>query len=64
MLKGEKSSIIKEDLIHHLDSTATWDGKNLSYSSKWFNDLMYNFMPESKFKKSTWYEFIDNKYSK
>ena len=26
---------------------------------KWFNDFMYNFMPESKFKKSTWYEFID-----
>jgi monoamine oxidase len=60
ILKGEKSSIIKEDLIpYHLGSTATWDGKNLSYSSKWFNDFMYNFMPESKFKKSTWYEFID-----
>ena len=60
-LKGEMGNIIDEDLIpYHLESTASWDGKNYSLSTKWFNDFMYNFMPESKFKNSTWYDFVND----
>ncbi len=60
VLKGKKGSDIDEELIsYNLNHTATWDGKNYKINPKWENNFRYNFMPESKFKNSTWYDFVD-----
>ena len=44
--------------------TASWDGKDYKVNSDWINSFAYNFMPESKFKKSTWYDFMDKNIAK
>ncbi len=59
-LKGKKGARIDEELIpYHLDSTASWDGKKYKPDPHWQNNFMYNFLPESKFKTSTWYDFVN-----
>lgn len=64
-LKGEQGEVIDEDLIpYHLDSTASWDGKEYKINPEWKNNFMYNFMPESKFKNSTWYDFVNKNIAK
>ena len=60
VLKGKKGKVVDEELIaYHLEQTASWDGEKYKVSSAFRNDFMYNFMPESKFKKTTWYDFVD-----
>jgi len=64
-LKGKRGDEIDEELIpYHLDETARWDGKEYTISPAWENNFMYNFMPESKFKKTTWYDFVDEHIAK
>lgn len=64
-LKGKQGNEIDEVLIpYHLESTGTWDGKEYKINPKWQNDFMYDFMPESKFKNSTWYDFFDEHIAK
>lgn len=64
-LKGKRGIEIDEELIpYHLDHTASWDGKEYSVDAKWQNNFMYNFLPESKFKNSTWYDFVDEHIAK
>lgn len=59
-LKGKKGSEIDEELIpYRLKKTASWDGKKYKINPKWENDAFYNFMPESRFKNSTWYDFVN-----
>jgi monoamine oxidase len=59
-LKGKRGTEIDEELIpYHLDSTASWDGKEYKVDPHWQNNFMYNFLPESKFKTSTWYDFVN-----
>jgi monoamine oxidase len=59
-LKGKRGTEIDEELIpYHLDSTASWDGKEYKVDPYWQNNFMYNFLPESKFKTSTWYDFVN-----
>ena len=61
VLKGKKSEKIDEELIpYKLESTANWDGEKYEVNSERQNNFMYNFMPESKFKNITWYDFINN----
>lgn len=60
VLKGKKGSDIDEELIsYNLNQTATWDGENYKLNPNWQNSFMYSFLPESKFKNSTWYDFVD-----
>lgn len=60
-LKGKDGEEIDEELIHyHLNSTADWDGTEYIINSSRQNDFMYNFLPESKFKNSTWYDFVND----
>lgn len=50
----------QDELIsYHLDESVVWDGQQLKPLSKSFMKAYYNFMPESKFKRSTWYDFLD-----
>ena len=64
-LKGKKGVEIDEELIpYHLDKTASWDGEKYSIDPRWQNKFMYNFMPESKFKNSTWYDFVNENIAK
>lgn len=64
-LKGKKGTEIDEDLIpYHLDSTASWDGEKYTKNPHWQNNFAYNFMPESKFKQSTWYDFVNEHIAK
>jgi len=59
-LKGKHGDEIDEELIpYHLKSTANWNGKEYQTVSDWQNNFTYKFMPESKFKKTTWYDFVD-----
>lgn len=59
-LKGKHGEKIDEELIpYQLESTATWDGKEYKVNSTWQNDFRYNFLPESKFKNTTWYDFVN-----
>jgi monoamine oxidase len=60
-LKGKDGEEIDEELIpYHLNSTADWDGTEYKINSSRQNDFMYNFLPESKFKNSTWYDFVND----
>lgn len=60
-LKGKDGEEIDEDLIpYHLNSTADWNGNEFKKNSIRQNDFMYNFLPESKFKNSTWYDFVND----
>ncbi len=60
ILKGKKGYYIDEELIpYKLKSTANWDGKKYTENPTWENNAMYSFMPESKFKNSTWYDFVN-----
>ena len=64
-LKGKRGTEIDEELIpYHLDSTASWDGKEYKVDPHWQNNFMYNFLPESKFKTSTWYDFVNENIAK
>ncbi|MFT5667769.1 MAG: monoamine oxidase [Vicingaceae bacterium] len=64
-LKGKRGKEIDEKLIpYHLDKTANWDGKEYKINPRWQNNFMYNFMPESKFKSSTWYDFVNENIDK
>lgn len=65
VLKGKKGSEIEEELIpYRLDSTASWDGKEYKSNPRWQNRLYYKFLPESKFKSSTWYDFVNENIAK
>ncbi len=65
VLKGKKGDQIDEELIpYKLVSTANWDGEKYKPSPNWQNKFMYDFMPESKFKSSTWYDFVNQNIAK
>ena len=64
-LKGKRGDKIDEALIpYHLDKTASWDGKEYTIDPHWQNNFMYSFLPESKFKETTWYDFVDENIAK
>ncbi len=59
-MKGKAGDQIDEELIpYHLEETYNWDGEKYEKVSQSQNDFMYNFLPESKFKNSTWYDFVN-----
>ncbi len=59
VIKGKSGDQIDEELIpYKLDSTLKWDGKKLK-SSNFYSNMFYRFLPESKFKNSTWFDFLD-----
>jgi len=65
VLKGKKGSEIDEELIpYHLEKTASWDGKEYTVDPNWQNNFMYSFLPESKFKNTTWYDFVNENIAK
>ena len=54
----------KYELIpYHLTNTFRWNGKKLKKVSNFENNLRFNFMPEYKFKNSSWYDFIDDNFA-
>jgi hypothetical protein len=64
-LKGKHGEEIDEELIpYQLESTATWDGTEYKISPVWQNNFRYNFLPESKFKNTTWYDFVNENIAK
>ncbi|MFT6204616.1 MAG: monoamine oxidase [Spirosomataceae bacterium] len=64
-LKGKQGTEIDEELIpYHLENTASWDGKDYKINSQRQNNFMYKFMPESKFKSTTWYDFVNENIAK
>jgi len=65
VIKGKSRDQIDEELIaYKLESGSKWDGKKLKPVSKSYLNFIYNFMPESKFKNSTWYDFVDDNIAK
>jgi len=63
-LKGKKGDDVDEMLIpYHLDSAVNWDGKQLEKMAKQDLDEYYNFFPEQKFKRSTWYDFVNDNFA-
>ena len=64
-LKGKYGDEIDEELIpYHLDCTAIWNGTEYKVNPSWHNNFSYNFMPESKFKNTTWYDFVNENIAK
>ncbi len=60
LMKGKKGEDIDEQLLsYRLENTGSWDGQKYKENRPWLNNFVYNFMPESKFKNSTWYDFVD-----
>ena len=58
-IKGVSGTKIEEDLIpYHLETAAKWNGFEVKEVSKSELDFMYRFLPEFKFKSSTWYDFV------
>ena len=58
-IKGVSGTKIEEDLIpYHLERAAKWNGFEIKEVSKSKLDFMYRFLPEFKFKSSTWYDFV------
>lgn len=48
---------------YHLTNTFRWNGKKLKKVTKFENDFRFNFMPEYKFKNSSWYDFVDENFA-
>ena len=64
-IKGVAGNTIEEDLVpYHLKSGAKWDGIKIKEVSKAELDFRYRFLPESKFKSSTWYDFVEENLAK
>ena len=60
-MKGKPGDEVEEELIsYRLESSSTWDGEELLPLTDRFMNRYYEFMPESKFKHSTWYDFVMN----
>ena len=58
-MKGKPGDEVEEELIpYRLESSSTWDGKELRPLTQRFLNRYYELMPESKFKHSTWYDFV------
>ena len=58
-IKGVSGTKIEEDPIpYHLETAAKWNGFEVKEVSKSELDFMYRFLPEFKFKSSTWYDFV------
>ena len=58
-IKGKPGDEVDEDLIpYRLESSCTWDGKELRPLTDKFMHRYYEFLPESKFRHSTWYDFV------
>lgn len=58
-MKGKPGDEVEEELIpYRLESSSTWDGEELRPLTDRFINRYYEFMPESKFKHSTWYDFV------
>lgn len=63
-LKGKKGDEVDEELIpYHLETAYNWDGSKYKEVSKVERDAMFKFMPEYKFKNSTWYDFVDKNFA-
>ncbi|HAA15884.1 MAG TPA: hypothetical protein DCE41_30905, partial [Cytophagales bacterium] len=59
-LKGKAGEEPDEELIPwHLEDSYRWDGAKYKAIPQWYRDAFFAFMPEQKFKNSTWYDFID-----
>ena len=64
-LKGKKEDIVDEELIpYHLESGYRWDGKKIEVVSKKEMDQRFDFFPEYKFKRSTWYDYVNENFAK
>ena len=64
-LKGKKGDEVDEELIpYRLERAYNWDGENYKEISKKELDSSFDFFPESKFKHSTWYDFLDENFAK
>ena len=60
-MKGKPGDEVEEELIpYRLESSSTWDGEELRPLTQRFLNRYYELMPESKFKHSTWYDFVMN----
>jgi len=65
IIKGKTGDQIDEDFVpYKLESAAIWNGKKLKPVSGAIRNFLYNFMPESKFKSSTWYDFVNENIAK
>lgn len=65
VIKGKIGDQIDEDFVpYKLESAAIWNGKKLKPVSGAIRNFLYNFMPESKFKSSTWYDFVNQNIAK
>jgi monoamine oxidase len=65
VIKGKTGDQIDEDFVpYKLESAAIWNGKKLKPVSGAIRNFLYNFMPESKFKSSTWYDFVNENIAK
>ena len=64
-LKGKKGDEVEEELMpYHLETAYNWDGTKYKEVSKAARDGAFKFMPEYKFKNSTWYDFVDENFAK
>lgn len=58
-MKGKPGDEVEEELIpYRLESSSTWDGEELRPLTDRYLNRYYEFMPESKFKYSTWFDFV------
>ena len=63
-LKGKEGDQVDEELLpYRIETAYQWDGTNYEKISKKRLDLSSNFFPESKFKSSTWYDFVDKNFA-
>ena len=64
VIKGKSGDEIDEEVIpYRLNSVLKWDGTALKPATSYLR-YFYDFMPESKFKRSTWYDFLDENIAK
>ena len=62
VLSGEEGTAASTELIpYRLTEAAAWDGETLRDATPYVEQLA-RFFPESKFKRSTWYDFASAQY--
>ena len=63
-LKGKEGDELDEELIpYRLEDSYKWDGTNYEKISQKELDSYFEFFPEYKFKRSSWYDYVDENFA-
>ena len=59
----EHDSLVRDLIPYHLNHGYQWDGRRLKKVSQAMNNFRFSFFPEYKFKRSSWYDYVNQYFA-